>query len=229
MAQVNHVLNMILDHQLSRDWRGTCERCVPGRKLLHPEEADVESAGEREDAADTTGWEKWRGNCALIWSKNSGWMWIVWWFREYHCHHSYPFEFNFWSIDITIGVSQPPNSAPVVFFPKNAQREPPLALHLGLEGFKLWCCLMRRVRSKSRKNCSQVEIGPIWFTEKTAAVAVPRQAKTSPNCISRLDLSDCGLHATALDLLQKAGTSMAQHGGSPWQSCRGKAFNFVSQ
>eukprot|EP00435_Cladocopium_sp_Y103_P024208 s1711_g5.t3 len=55
---VNHVLNMILDHQLSRDWRGTCERCVPGRKLLHPEEADVESAGERaerEDAADTTG------------------------------------------------------------------------------------------------------------------------------------------------------------------------------
>lgn len=55
MAQVNHVLNMILDHQLSRDWRGTCERCVPGRKLLHPEEADVESAGEREDAADTTG------------------------------------------------------------------------------------------------------------------------------------------------------------------------------
>ena len=55
MAQVNHVLNMILDHQLSRDWRGTCERCVPGRKLLHPEEADVDSAGEREDAADTTG------------------------------------------------------------------------------------------------------------------------------------------------------------------------------
>ena len=56
MIQVNHVLNMILDHQLSCDWRGTCERCVPGRKLLHPEEADVESADrEREDAADTTG------------------------------------------------------------------------------------------------------------------------------------------------------------------------------
>ena len=26
-----------------------------------------------------------------------------------------------------------------------------------------------------------------------------------PNCVSRLNLSDCGLHATSLDLLQKAG------------------------
>eukprot|EP00438_Fugacium_kawagutii_P020460 Skav206765 [mRNA] locus=scaffold167:447983:457591:+ [translate_table: standard] len=30
-----------------------------------------------------------------------------------------------------------------------------------------------------------------------------RTAKTSPNCVSRLNLSNCGLHATALDLLQK--------------------------
>lgn len=31
------------------------------------------------------------------------------------------------------------------------------------------------------------------------------QANTLPNCVSRLNLSDCGLHATSLDLLQKAG------------------------
>lgn len=61
VSEVNHVLNMILDHQWSKDWRGVCERCVPGRKVFHPaapEEADVESAGERpvaSDAADTTG------------------------------------------------------------------------------------------------------------------------------------------------------------------------------
>lgn len=31
---VNHVLSMILDHQATGDWRGVCERCVPGRKTL---------------------------------------------------------------------------------------------------------------------------------------------------------------------------------------------------
>ncbi|CAJ1366398.1 unnamed protein product [Effrenium voratum] len=39
---VNHVMNMVLDHQASQDWRGVCERCVPGRKVMA--EADVESA-----------------------------------------------------------------------------------------------------------------------------------------------------------------------------------------
>jgi len=55
---VNHVLNMILDHQLSKDWRGVCARCVPGRKVFHPADADVESAGEakvRESEDQDTG------------------------------------------------------------------------------------------------------------------------------------------------------------------------------
>lgn len=57
-VQVNHVLNMILDHQLSKDWRGVCARCVPGRKVFHPADADVESAGEakvRESEDQDTG------------------------------------------------------------------------------------------------------------------------------------------------------------------------------
>ena len=57
-VQVNHVLNMILDHQLSKDWRGVCARCVPGRKFFHPADADVESAGEakvRESEDQDTG------------------------------------------------------------------------------------------------------------------------------------------------------------------------------
>ncbi len=55
---MNHVLNMILDHQLSKDWRGVCARCVPGRKVFHPADADVESAGEakvRESEDQDTG------------------------------------------------------------------------------------------------------------------------------------------------------------------------------
>eukprot|EP00439_Symbiodinium_sp_Y106_P019813 s1668_g2.t1 len=41
---VNHVLNMILDYQATNDWRGVCERCVPGRKVMttEGEVADVE-------------------------------------------------------------------------------------------------------------------------------------------------------------------------------------------
>lgn len=49
--------------------------------------------------------------------------------------------------------------------------------------------------------------GSLWFL-----LFSEMQAKTSPNCISRLDLSDCGLHATALDLLQKVVLDLEHRG-----------------
>lgn len=53
------MLNMVLDHQASNDWRGVCERCVPGRKVFTKgADADVESAadapGADEPGAETT-------------------------------------------------------------------------------------------------------------------------------------------------------------------------------
>ena len=60
---------MILDHQLSKDWRGVCARCVPGRKVFHPADADVESAGEakvRESEDQDTGWD---GDADRCWAE----------------------------------------------------------------------------------------------------------------------------------------------------------------
>mmetsp|Transcript_11917 Transcript_11917/g.20437 ORF Transcript_11917/g.20437 Transcript_11917/m.20437 type:complete len:255 (-) Transcript_11917:57-821(-) len=49
--------------------------------------------------------------------------------------------------------------------------------------------------------------GSLWFL-----LFSEMQAKTSPNCIRRMDLSDCGLHATALDLLQKVVLDLEHRG-----------------
>ncbi|CAE8614153.1 unnamed protein product [Polarella glacialis] len=62
---VNHVFAMVLDHQASGDWRGVCDRCVPGRKVMveqgketdevakegPPEDQNQEEAGQ-EDQGD---------------------------------------------------------------------------------------------------------------------------------------------------------------------------------
>lgn len=55
-SKVNHVVNMILDHQATSDWRGVCERCVPGRKHLKALE-EVEAAADVESAADGTAFD----------------------------------------------------------------------------------------------------------------------------------------------------------------------------
>jgi len=49
--------------------------------------------------------------------------------------------------------------------------------------------------------------GSLWFL-----LFSKMQANTLPNCVSRLNLSDCGLHATSLDLLQKVMLDLEHRG-----------------
>eukprot|EP00971_Amphidinium_carterae_P201756 4003560-Amphidinium_carterae.1 len=48
----NHVLDIVLEHQATQDWRATFEKCVPGRKKFLEAAPNVALSGQPEEPLD---------------------------------------------------------------------------------------------------------------------------------------------------------------------------------